>query len=189
MTERLEIDEVVVVEGRSDTQNLQRAAVVDTIETGGSALNASVIKTIAHATQRRGVIVLTDPDFNGERLRRIITEAVPGVQQAFISQDQGRAERDNPHKSLGVEHASIVTLQRALMSVSVRHERPQSDVTRSFLQDAGLIGGTGASQARQQLSELLQIGHVNGKQLYRRLHAYGITVAEVTAALKGNQRG
>ena len=32
----------------------------------------------------RGVIVLTDPDFPGEKIRKIITEHVPDCKHAFI---------------------------------------------------------------------------------------------------------
>lgn len=39
MNELPKINEMIVVEGRSDTQNLARAVIADTIETGGSAVD------------------------------------------------------------------------------------------------------------------------------------------------------
>ena len=59
------IKEVIVVEGRDDTVAIKRAVEADTIETGGSAINKQILKRIALAQERRGVIILTDPDHAG----------------------------------------------------------------------------------------------------------------------------
>lgn len=56
------IKELIVVEGKSDTVAVKRAVEADTIETGGSAVDRKVIAKIALAMERRGVIILTDPD-------------------------------------------------------------------------------------------------------------------------------
>ncbi|CAH1850508.1 ribonuclease M5 [Convivina intestini] len=189
MTDTFNVKEFIVVEGRSDTQNLRRLGPVETIETGGSALNQATIQTIKHAVATRGAIIFTDPDFNGERLRRLITQQVPGVKQAYISQGQGRAHRDNPHKSLGVEHASLSVLKKALQQAASFDQQASSDVTPVFLQELGLIGGPLAAQYRQELGMTLKIGHTNGKQLYRKLQAFGISQAEVLRVMKGIYHG
>lgn len=191
MTDRPKIKAMVVVEGWSDTKRLSQAVDCDTIETRGSALGEEVILRIRKAAAKRGAIVLTDPDFNGNRLRRLITEAVPAVAQATISQDQGRAQKDNPHKSLGVEHAPLDVLAACLVEADqqVGQSRPESDIDRDFLVDLGLIGGPTAKEKRILLGQSLQIGYANGKQLYHRLLAYGIMQEQVVAALKGNMNG
>ncbi|GGK32008.1 hypothetical protein GCM10010965_26050 [Caldalkalibacillus thermarum] len=65
----MKIKEVIVVEGRNDTIKVQQAVEADTIETGGSALGAEVVERIRLAQERRGVIILTDPDYPGEAIR------------------------------------------------------------------------------------------------------------------------
>ncbi|MDF7626431.1 ribonuclease M5 [Lactobacillaceae bacterium L1_55_11] len=186
MTDLVPIREFIVVEGRADTQNLSRAVIADTIETGGSALDAVTLDRIAQAVKTRGAIILTDPDFNGLRLRQKILAAVPGCLEAFISQDQGRAARDNPHKSLGVEHASPAVIQAALAAVvHPSSAGVTSDIDRDFLLETGLLGGPAASAKRQLVGEQLHLGYSNGKQFYRRLRAYGYQQADVLAALKG----
>ena len=65
----MKIKEVIVVEGRDDTAAIKRAVQADTIETGGSAINAKTIEKIRLAQQKRGVIIFTDPDYQGERIR------------------------------------------------------------------------------------------------------------------------
>ena len=69
------ISQVIVVEGRDDTANLKRYFDVETYETRGSAINEQDIERIQRLHQRHGVIVFTDPDFNGERIRRMIMTA------------------------------------------------------------------------------------------------------------------
>jgi len=65
MAREMIVREMIVVEGKEDTAAVRRAAAADTIETGGSAIDEEVLARIALAQQRRGVIVLTDPDGPG----------------------------------------------------------------------------------------------------------------------------
>lgn len=177
--------EFIVVEGRADTENLARIVDADTIETGGSALGDEVVERIRQAVVIRGAIILTDPDFNGQRLRHKILAQVPGCQEAFINQDQGRAARDNPHKSLGVEHAQPAVLLAALKAVVKPGTEVTSDIDLPFMQTVGLLGGQDARQKRLLVGESLHIGYGNGKQFYRRLKAYGYQQADVCKALRG----
>ena len=59
----MKINEFIVVEGRDDTERVKTAVECDTIETNGSAINQDTLNVIRHAQETRGVIVLTDPDF------------------------------------------------------------------------------------------------------------------------------
>ncbi|MBC6499483.1 DUF4093 domain-containing protein [Weissella confusa] len=60
----------------------------DTIETNGSALSEATLQAIQRAAKSRGIIVFTDPDFNGERLRKLITAVVPDTKHAFLTKDE-----------------------------------------------------------------------------------------------------
>ena len=70
----MDIKEIIVVEGKDDTIAIKRAVNADTIETNGSAISEETLKRIAHAQKKRGVIVFTDPDYPGRRIRAIIEE-------------------------------------------------------------------------------------------------------------------
>ena len=96
LTEKRKIPEVIVVEGKDDTANLRRFYEVDTYETRGSAIDQDDLERIATLQELRGVIVFTDPDYNGERIRKIIMQEVPQAKHAFLTwrssaqiQDQG----------------------------------------------------------------------------------------------------
>lgn len=178
----MKIKEIIVVEGKDDTVKIQQVIDADTIETNGSAINKKVLEQISHAQRKRGVIIFTDPDYPGERIRRIIDQAVPGCKHAFISQEKARSKHAR-HKSLGIEHASREDIIQALENVYELVEQQASEITKYDLIDHGLMGGKGARAKREKLGELLQIGHTNGKQLLKRLAMFQITKLQFEQAI------
>ncbi|MFT9850295.1 ribonuclease M5 [Aneurinibacillus sp. REN35] len=172
------IKEIIVVEGKSDTVAIQRAVRADTIETGGSAIPKWVIDRIRRAQQKRGVIIFTDPDYQGERIRKIISQAVPGCKHAFIKKAEGQGKRN-----LGVEYATPDVICKALADVRTEAEAPAELITMSDMIDAGLVGGAQAKGRRTMLGEKLGIGYANAQQLHKRLLMLQITREEFAEAL------
>jgi len=179
------IREMIVVEGKDDTVAVRRAVGADTIETGGSAIDEGVLRRIELAYERRGVIVLTDPDAPGERIRKIVTERVPGCKHAFLTKAEARGRR-----GIGVEHASDEAIRRALERVrgpEADAEEP-ADIAWEDLLDAGLIVHAASARRRERMGELLGIGYANGKQFYKRCLMFRITKAEFVSALEQLER-
>lgn len=177
------IKEIIVVEGKDDTKRLALAVNADTIETRGSAISQEIIEQIALAQETRGVIVFTDPDGPGEKIRKIISMNVPGVKHAFITRDQGR-HRHSAKASLGIEHASVKDIREALDQVVEERIDAEETVSKAFLMQSGLIGSREARRLREALGEELRIGYTNGKQLKKRLTMFGINESEVERALE-----
>lgn len=174
----MKVKEIIVVEGKDDTVKIQQAVHADTIETNGSAINKKVLQQIRHAKEKRGVIIFTDPDYPGQRIRSIIEEAVPGCKHAFLTSDEARAKHPE-NKSIGIEHASIQTIQKALESVYELTEQTMPTFTKEDLIRQGLLGNPKASKRRKRLGELLKLGYTNGKQLLKRLNMFQITRSEL----------
>ncbi|MGV3488431.1 MAG: ribonuclease M5 [Tuberibacillus sp.] len=168
----MKIKEIIVVEGKFDTVAINRALEADTIETNGSAVSRSTLEAIKHAQETRGVIVFTDPDVPGERIRKIVNQYVPGCKHAFISKSEGFGGRN---QSLGIEHASPESIRNALEHVYTEYDGPEETIERDTLVQTGLIGGKQAQSRRERLGEILRIGYTNGKQLYKRLNMFQIT--------------
>lgn len=185
VTEKIKIQEVLVVEGKDDTANLRRFYDVDTYETRGSAINDDDLERIEKLNDLRGVIVFTDPDYNGERIRKIIMNAIPNVKHAFLNRDEAAPKSKSKGRSLGVEHASFEDLQKALSVVLGNFDDDnQFDITRADLMRMGLLRGNDSRRRREYLGEELRIGYSNGKQLLKRLELFGITLAEVEEAME-----
>lgn len=179
----MKVKEVIVVEGRDDTAKIRQVLDADTIETNGSAINKAILQQIKHAKEKRGVIIFTDPDYPGERIRHIIEQAVPGCKHAFLTQDKARSKHAR-NKSLGIEHASKEDIEQALADVYELVKYEESDISQQSILEYGLIGGRGSRFKRQRLGELLQIGHTNGKQLLKRLTMFQITKSQFEQAMR-----
>lgn len=166
------IKEIIVVEGKSDTVAVKRATNADTIETNGSAINEETLSRIQHAAETRGVIVFTDPDYPGRRIRAIIEERIPTVKHAFLEKKKTIAKNG---KGLGIEHATDDDIRQAIQSVYTVEEQPAVEIPLIDLMAARLVGHPDARKRRERLSELLHIGQVNGKGLKKRLEMFRIT--------------
>ncbi|MDR2660642.1 MAG: ribonuclease M5 [Lactobacillaceae bacterium] len=180
----MEYKQVIVVEGRSDSQKLKTIFGEDikTVETGGSSIDRTILDYLKSISDNQEIIILTDPDFQGERIRKIISHTVPNAKHAFISKEEGQPK----HKgSLGVEHASIKTIKTALehllTPISSNENKEQINVQQLF--DLGLIGKKNSQKLRNVVAQELRIGNVNGKQLLKRLNLFHIKYNQLLEAV------
>lgn len=184
LTKKIKIQEVVVVEGKDDTTNLRRFYEVDTYETKGSALTEDDIERIDRLHQLRGVIVFTDPDYSGERIRKKLMTAIPTLKHAFLNQNEARPKSKTKGRSLGVEHASFEDLEKALKGVTQSFDDDnQFDIKRSDLVRLRLILSEDSRRRREFLGQELRIGYSNGKQLLNRLELFGIILKDVEESM------
>lgn len=184
------IKEIIVVEGKSDTNRLKDCfgdRGVDTLETTGSALNEETIKQIKIAQQKRGVIVFTDPDFNGNRLRTIIQKAVPDAKQAFLPRN--KAVPKHSDGSLGIEHARDEDIKAALQAVYTRTDDDFAEYDHTDMVDLGLIGKSDSHQRRLFVGSELKIGYTNAKQFLNRLNMFQVAPKDLLAAVKNFDEG
>lgn len=172
------IKEVIVVEGRDDITAVKRAVDAEVIAVGGFGINYKAIQSIREAQRRQGVIIFTDPDFAGEKIRRIISKRVSGVKHAYISQDEGTKGSD-----IGVENASPEVIIKALKNAKSEVKENRNEFTVSDLIRYGLMGNDKAREKREALGKELRIGYCNSAALIKRLNNYGITREEFCNAL------
>ncbi|MHA6260509.1 ribonuclease M5 [Sporosarcina sp. CAU 1771] len=177
----MNVKEIIVVEGKSDTVAVKRATNADTIETNGSAIDELTIQRIQHAQETRGVIVFTDPDYPGRRIRAIVEERVAGVKHAFLDKKKTLAKNG---KGIGIEHAKDEDIREAIRSVYTVDNSLAKPIPLADLMAARLIGHPDARKRRERLSELLCIGQVNGKGLKKRLEMFRIDQSRLEEVLK-----
>src|SRR5690625_1952458 len=177
----MKIKEVIIVEGKNDTHRVKQAVIADTIETNGIGLSAETIRLIKHAYQKRGIIVLTDPDYAGNKIRKQVTAIAPDCKHAYIAKRY--AQPDKKRSSVGVEHAPIEAIKQALSHAQVPKQGKEETITKSDLLEHGLIGTANAKERRELLGERLHIGYANGKQLLNRLRMFQISRNELKVAM------
>lgn len=178
------IKEVIVVEGRDDITAIKRALDAEVIAVGGFGINAEVIKKIKEAQNRQGVIIFTDPDFAGEKIRKIISKRVKGIKHAYITQQEGYKEGD-----IGVENAAPEAIIKALEAAKceVKEAREEFDIKDMYF--FKLIGDKLSRKRREALGKELRIGYCNGAQLVTRLNNYGVSREEFIECLKKVEEG
>ena len=74
----MRISEIIVVEGRDDTEAVKRAVECETVETHGFGIKASVWQSLDRAYKTKGLIIFTDPDHAGDTIRKKIKESIFG---------------------------------------------------------------------------------------------------------------
>ena len=173
--------EVIVVEGRDDTRRLKEIfPEIETIETNGSAIDTQTLERIKVLNETRGVIVFTDPDFPGNKIRQAVTQVVPQCKHAYLKKQDAIAKNGN---GVGVEHASDEVIKSALENLLTASKQVVEEIEVQFLIENHLIGYSNSKALREQLSDVLGIGYVNGKQLQKRLMMFGISKQQVIDAL------
>lgn len=174
----MKIEKVIVVEGKNDVLAVKRAVDADVVITSGSGLNPGIFKMLKTLHDERGLIVLTDPDGPGERIRSLIQEQIPTVDHAFIQKSDALVNDD-----IGIENASIETIRNALKHYLVYSE-DQIDIAMSDLIDLNLQGHAHAKAYRQQLCATLKITYCNSKTLLQRLKMLKIDAQQLKTIME-----
>lgn len=175
------IKEVIVVEGTSDIVAVKRAYKnnIECIATHGLGIREELLERLSAINDRQGIIVLTDPDYAGKRIRQKIRDYIPSAKHAYISRREG-----TKNANIGVENASdeaiIAAIEKAKPELEVAKERFEyKDIV-----EHGLTGLPNSKERRIRLCEALRIEYSNAKQLVTRLNIYGISKEEFQATLR-----
>ena len=161
-----------------DVLAVGRAVEADCIITDGFRLSPRTVASIGDAYKRRGIIILTDPDPAGERIRRFLSKKFPEAKHACVPKEEATANDD-----IGVEQASPEAIRTALEKVRTLDWNPVDRFSAVDLIAAGLSCGNGASERRARLGARLGVGFANAKTFLKRLNHYGVTREEFFATL------
>ena len=172
------IKEVLVVEGKMDVVAIDKAVEADCIMTEGFNLKSQALKNIEQAYKKRGIIIMTDPDMAGERIRTYLTRRFPEAKHAFVPVDEA-----TDHDDIGIEQAKPEAIRKALAKVRTLEWEPTNLFTGADLIMNDLSGAADASQRRARLGAALGLGFANAKTFLKRLNHYGITREEFDAAV------
>ena len=162
------IREVIIVEGRYDKNALSQVvdAVILTTDGFGVFRDKEKLAYFRRLAEKRGVILLTDPDGAGFVIRNYLKGALlpTQVKQAYVPDVMGKERRKRKggkEGKLGVEGMSPNVLLEALRRCGATFEgeenaRQSAGLTRADLMDKGLIG-PGSAQRRAEILQTLQL--------------------------------
>ena len=185
--------ETVVVEGRDDMSAVLAAVEANIIITHGYGITRETLDTIRAAYERNGIVVFTDPDHAGRRIRERLAALFPDSKQAFLSERQASKNGD-----IGVENASPEDILKALLSAGCRasdgpteafaqrsaENEAYKEVTMDDLTALGLAGQPGSAERRASAGEALGIGSANAGAFLKRLRRLGTGLSELERACR-----
>ncbi|MBE6859078.1 MAG: DUF4093 domain-containing protein [Ruminococcus sp.] len=162
----LKIDEAVIVEGKYD--KIKLSSIIDTviIVTNGFGIfkDREKLELIRYYAETTGIIILTDSDNAGRKIRGYLKSAIGGgnIRNVYIPDVFGKEKRkDKPSAEgkLGVEGIDkeliLEAFEKSGITASVR-EKPH-DITKLTLYELGLSGGNDSSRMRKLLQKSLRL--------------------------------
>lgn len=164
----IKIDRVVIVEGRYD--KIKLSSVIDgiIIETDGFGIfnNKEKQKLIRKLADTKGLLILTDSDSAGFKIRSFIRGIVPAeqIKHAYIPDIFGKEKRKTePSKEgkLGVEGVKVQVIIDALEKAGVLCEETEKterrEITKLDLYEDGLSGKPDSDALRKKLLKNLDL--------------------------------
>lgn len=176
------IKEVIVVEGKDDVSAVKAAVDAEVFKVNGHAVRKNKsIEKLQLAYEKKGLIILTDPDYAGEEIRKYLNKNFPNAKNAYIPRKNSIKNDD-----IGIENAKpediILALEKARCSFEDNGDNGQNVFTTELLFEYGLIAQYNSFELREKLGNELGIGYSNGKQLISKLNKYNISFEEFEKA-------
>ncbi len=163
----LNIKEAIVVEGVYDEIKVKQLVDATVITTNGFRIynDKKKIEMIRRYAETTGIIIFTDSDRAGFRIRNYVKNLVgnKNVRHAYIPDIKGKEKRKSaPSKEgfLGVEGVSDDDIVEALKNAGFTQRQESHDerlITKADLFADGLSGNSGSSERRGALLKKLQL--------------------------------
>ena len=157
----INIEQAIIVEGKYDKIKLSSFINGVIIVTNGFSIfkDAEKRELIRHYAKTTGIIILTDSDSAGFKIRNYIKGFIPEgkITNAYIPDIFGKEKRKikpSKEEKIGVEGISVEIIADALKKSGVifsEKDRKKDDITKMDLYDDGFIGGQNSSEKRQLL--------------------------------------
>lgn len=163
--EKPKITQAILVEGKYDGAKLSSLVDALILTTGGFDIykdkeKKALLKELA---RRQGLVILTDSDAAGFRIRNYVTNLVGAeyVYQAYVPSIRGKESRKAvPGKEglLGVEGVDGKWILKALEPLITQVPEPEGRaITYSDLYDWGISGKADSAQARREFCRRLAL--------------------------------
>ena len=173
------INALIVVEGTTDVSLLTSFLDAEIVTTNGSDVPRETIDYILEASKRKDVIVLTDPDYPGKRIRDVLDRHIPNLKHAYIPK-----EKAIKHHKVGVAESDKETILDALSHITITKSPTPGNLTYSDLLELKLVGENSRVN-KENVEAHFHLGYGNGKTLLKRLNAMNIDRKQLEKFING----
>lgn len=162
----IKVNEAIIVEGKYD--KIKLASVIDAviIVTNGFGIfkDREKLELIRYYAQKTGIIILTDSDSAGRKIRGYIKGAVKNgnVRNVYIPDIFGKEKRKTKASAegkLGVEGVGVEIILDAFKKagITASEKALPRNITKLTLYELGLSGGADSSSLRKKLQLSLEL--------------------------------
>lgn len=170
------MDDIIIVEGLHDEIKIKSIYPnANCIITNGSEISQQTLDLIKKMSENHSIIIFTDPDFPGEKIRKTISDLIPSAKHAFLRKKDCISSN---HKKVGIEHASKESIKKSLENI-YSNSIIKDTINIKDLYELGLNGTNNSSILRDKVSDYLNIGKPNAKTFLKRLNLIQITKDEL----------
>ncbi len=160
----VKIKETIIVEGKYDKIRLSPLFDANIIELGGFQIynNRDRLALIRRIAEKNGIIIVTDSDTSGFKLRHYLSSAIPKeqIKNVFIPNVFGKEKRKTkPGKEnlIGVEGMTTEAILTAFKNAGIDLKTGNSDRTvplsKAYLYEIGISGKENSAEIRKKLCE------------------------------------
>lgn len=188
MDERENLCYAYVVEGVTDEDKVKKAGATFVLKTGGVFIRKETLQLFKVVATKRFLVVLTDPDGPGRRIRQLVEKELPQGSWIDVYAQKSTAK---DAKKVGIAQMKMRDLG-ALLKVYLEHDRNAGE---KLLYDMGdllamRLAGEGSFQRKRRLEEALKVLFPSSKALCRYLNLLRLSKEEVEAMVqKGSEGG
>ena len=173
------LNALIVVEGTTDISLLSSFLDCEFAITNGSSVPRETIEYIKEVSKRKDVIVLTDPDYPGKRIRDVLDQNISNLKHAFIPK-----EKAIKHHKVGVAESSKGVVLEALANLTLSKNNKSGNLNYSDLLELGLSGPDSATK-RNKVEQHFHLGYGNTKTLLKRLNSMNISKEQLMEFING----
>ena len=180
----IKINEAVIVEGKYD--KIKLSGILDTviIETDGFAIFKDKEKQqlIRFLAEKRGIIILTDSDSAGFKIRSFIKSITKSenVKNVYIPDIYGKEKRKtemSKEGKLGVEGMETTVIMTALEKAGVLYnensKKEGREITHTDFFEDGISGGENSSAIRKEFARKLNLPEkISSSSLLKVINSY-----------------
>lgn len=172
------INAIIVIEGKTDVAFLSSFIDAEFVTTNGSDVPADTIAYLQQQIAHKEIIVFTDPDAPGEKIRAKLDSFIPGLKHSYVA-------KKNAVKNGKVGIAE--TNQKAIIEALNFQIKPTnlqgSNLREIDLYNLGLLGSVNAQELRNKIAAYFHLGYVNGKQFLKRARSMNLQSQQIEEAL------
>ena len=169
---------VLLVEGKDDESLIKSFLKCYIFKTNGYDLKKEDIAFYKELSKRHNIIVLTDPESAGEKIRKVLNDEIKNTINVFLNVD--KCNKNNKH---GVAESNKDHILEQLKEYLSNTPIKVGNLTPNDLSKLGLNGDSNAKEKRRYICDKFSLGVCNQKNMLKRLNLLNIKLEDIKEAL------